>query len=204
MPEIQPNVNETVSSIEIFSLVIGLKKLLELIVKQSNLYLRRNGRNFTFAKKELKLFLRTNFAMAINKLPTVAIYWRVDNLIINDGIQNTMIRNRFCEILQNLHFADNRKDDKTDKVFKTGPGIDPLIPEILISSIDENMVKFKGRSGIKQYTTSKPVKWGFKFWFYCSSKSGYMYQIDIYLGRKQTPEFNLGLGKEVVLQLTKH
>ena len=65
------------------------------------------------------------------------------------------------------------------------------------------MVKFKGRSGIKQYTTSKPVKWGFKFWFYCSSKSGYMYQIDIYLGRKQTPEFNLGLGKEVVLQLMK-
>ena len=27
--------------------------------------------------------------------------------------------------------------------------------------------------------------------------------MDIYLGRKQTPEFNLGLGKEVVLQLTK-
>ena len=52
--------------------------------------------------------------MAINKLPTIAEYWRVDNLIGNDGIQNTMIRNRFCEILQNLHFADNRKDDKTD------------------------------------------------------------------------------------------
>ena len=27
--------------------------------------------------------------------------------------------------------------------------------------------------------------------------------MDIYLGRKQTPEFNLGLGEEVVLQLTK-
>ena len=27
--------------------------------------------------------------------------------------------------------------------------------------------------------------------------------IDIYLGRKQTPEFNLGLGKDVVLQLMK-
>ena len=43
-------------------------------------------------------------------------------------------------------------------------------------------------------------KWGFKFLF---SKSGYLYQMDIYLGRKQTPEFNLGLGEEVVLQLTK-
>ena len=43
----------------------------------------------------------------------------------------------------------------------------------------------------------------FKFWFRCSSKSGYLYQIDIYLGRKQTPEFSLSLGEEVVLQLTK-
>ena len=44
---------------------------------------------------------------------------------------------------------------------------------------------------------------GLKFWFRCSTKSGYLYQMDIYSGRKQTPEFNLGLGEEVVLQLTK-
>ena len=69
--------------------------------------------------------------------------------------------------------------------------------------IDEHMVKFKGRSGMKQYIKSKPIKWGFKFWFRCSSKSGYLYQMDIYLGRKQTPEFNLGLGEEVLLLLTK-
>ena len=56
---------------------------------------------------------------------------------------------------------------------------------------------------MKQYIKSKPIKCGFKFWFRCSSKSGYLYQMDIYLGRKQTPEFNLGLGEEVALQLTK-
>ena len=65
------------------------------------------------------------------------------------------------------------------------------------------MVKFKDRSGMKQYIKSKPIKWGFEFWFGCSSKSGYLHQVDIYLGRKQTPEFNLGLGEEVALQLTK-
>ena len=85
--------------------------------------------------------------MVINKLPTIAEYWRVDNLIGNDGIQNTMIRNRFCEILQNLHFADNRKDDKTDKAFKMRPVIDYLnskFSEVLSNdseqSIDEHMV----------------------------------------------------------------
>ena len=64
--------------------------------------------------------------MAINKLPTIAEYWRVDNLIGNDGIQNAMNRNRFCQILQNLHFADNRKEDKADKDFKMRPLIDHL------------------------------------------------------------------------------
>ena len=121
-----------------------------------------------------------------------------------------MIWNRFCEILQNLHFADSGKDDKSDNAFKMRPVIDHLnskVFEVLSNvseqSIDEHMVKFKGRSGMKQYIKSKPIKWSFKFWFRCSSKSGYLYQMDIYLGRKQTPEFNLGLGEEVVLQLMK-
>ena len=122
-----------------------------------------------------------------------------------------MIRNSFCEILQNLHFADEKKDDKTDKTFKMRPVIDHLnskFSEVLSNdseeSIDEHMVKFRGRSGIKQYIKLKPIKWGFKFWFHCPSKSRYLYQMDIYLGRKQTPEFNLGLGEEAILQLTKN
>ena len=69
--------------------------------------------------------------------------------------------------------------------------------------IDRQVMKFKDRFGIKQYIKSKPVKWGFKSWFYFSSKSGYLHQMDIYLGRQQTPQFSLGLGEEVVLQLTK-
>ena len=200
MPEIQPHLNEKVPPIEIFSLVTSLKELLDLIVEQSNLYAHQNGRNFTVTKEELKAFLGINFVMAINKLPTIAEYWRVDNLIGNDGIQNTMIRNRFCEIFQNLHFADKRKDCKTDKAFKMRPVRDHLnskFSEVLSNdskqSTDEHMVKFKCRSGMKQYIKSKPIKWSFKFWFCCSSKSGYLYQMDIYLGRKQTPEFNLGL-----------
>ena len=88
VPEIQPNLNETVSTIEIFSLVTGIEELLELIIEQSNLYAHQNGRNFTFTKEELKEFFGINFVMAINKLATIAEYWRVDNLIGNSGIQN--------------------------------------------------------------------------------------------------------------------
>ena len=76
-----------------------------------------------------------------------------------------MIRNRFCEILQNLHFADNREDDKTDNTFKMKPVIDHLkskFSEVLSNdseqSMDKHMVKFKGRSGMKQYIKSKRKK----------------------------------------------
>ena len=103
VPEIQTNLNETVSPTEIFSLVTGHGELLELIVEQSNLYAHQNGRNFAVTQEKLKAFLGMNFVMGINKLPAIAEFWRVDKLIGNDGIQNTMIRNHFCEILQNLH-----------------------------------------------------------------------------------------------------
>ena len=43
------------------------------------------------------------------------------NLIGNDGVQNTMIPNHFCEVFQNLHFTDKRKDDKTEKAFIMRP-----------------------------------------------------------------------------------
>ena len=210
VPEIQPNLNETVSPIEIVSLVTGLEELLKLLVEQSNLYADQNGRNFTVTKEELKAYLGINFVMAINKLPKIVWYWRVDNRICIGDIENTMIWKCFSEILQNLNFADIRKDDKTDKAFKMRPVIDHLnlkFSEVPLNdseqSIDEPMVKFKGRSGMKQYIKSQTIKWGFKFWFRCPSKSGYLYQMDIYLWRKQIPEFSLGLGEEIVFQLTK-
>ena len=61
MPEIQPNLNETLSPTEILYLVTELEELLELIVEQSNLYAHQNGRNFTVTKEELKAFLGINF-----------------------------------------------------------------------------------------------------------------------------------------------
>ena len=118
MPEVQLNSNGNVSPIEIYSVVTGLKEQLELIVKQSNRYANQNGRNVTVNKEELKAFLGIN--LTINKLPTFAEHLTVDNLIGCDSIQNT---NRFCETLQNLYCANNRKNDKTGQGFKMRPVI---------------------------------------------------------------------------------
>ena len=46
---------------------------------------------------------------------------------------------------------------------------------------------------------SKPMKWGFKFWFCCGAKSGYLYEFNMYLGKKANIIF--GLGESVILSL---
>ena len=66
-------------------------------------------------------------------------------------------------------------------------------------SIDERMIKFKGRH-MRQYIKSKPVKWGFKMWMRCGATSGYTYEMDMYVGKKIRIE--VGLGENVVLDLT--
>ena len=69
-------------------------------------------------------------------------------------------------------------------------------------SIDEHMTKFKGRMSCKQYMKNKPIKWGFKWWCRCCSKTGYLYEFDLYLGKKEKAE--LRLGETVVLNLSKN
>ena len=52
----------------------------------------------------------------------------------------------------------------------------------------------------KQYMKSKPIKWGFKCWCRFCSKTGYLYELDLYLGKKEKTEE--GLGETVVLDLS--
>ena len=54
---------------------------------------------------------------------------------------------------------------------------------------------------MKQYIKSKSIKWGFKFWFCCSNKSDYQYQMK--LMKERNTRVQSRFGEEVVLQLTK-
>ena len=64
------------------------------------------------------------------------------------------------------------------------------------------MIKFKGYNIIRQYVKGKPIKWGFKMWCRCASKSGYLLKCDLYTGKKCS-YVQYGLGEAVVLQLTE-
>ena len=68
-------------------------------------------------------------------------------------------------------------------------------------AIDEHMIKFKGQHSMKQYRPLKLIKKGFKMWCRNDSATGYLFQFDIYIGKKENREG--GLGENVAMQLSR-
>ena len=126
----------------------------------------------------------------------------------NEGIRNVLTRTRFLEILQNLHFGDNNTSDTSDKGYKLrivmnhlNKAFQAAMSDADRQSIDEHVTKFKGRNSCKQYIKNKPIKWGFKWWCRCSSTTGYLYDFNLYLGKKEKTEIELC--ESVVLNLSQ-
>ena len=69
------------------------------------------------------------------------------------------------------------------------------------NSIDEAMIRFKGRSMLKQYMPKKPIKRGFKVWVRADSHNGYICDVDVYTGKQDSVE--TALGSKVVKKLTR-
>ena len=63
------------------------------------------------------------------------------------------------------------------------------------------MIKFKGRSSIKQYLPLKPIKRGYKVWCLCDPITGYLFNYQIYLGKEETSRKEIPLGERVVFDL---
>ena len=101
-----------------------------------------------------------------------------------------------CQISRYLHFVDNdhlaqRGDPAHDRLGKVRPLIDHLSSkfETLYEpskkvAVDEAMIKFQGRSSLKQYMPQKPIKRGIKVWVLGDNSNGYFSRLDIYTGRK--------------------
>jgi len=122
---------------------------------------------------------------------------------------------RFLKLIRFFHINDNSKmptrGPDFDKLFKVRPLINHL--QAMYSSlecpsrhlsIDESMIAFKGRSGMKQYMPMKPIKRGFKVWALADSASGYLINFDIYTGKNNYNLTEFGLGENVVLNLGQY
>ena len=93
-------------------------------------------------------------------------------------------RNRFLQILSNIHINDNNAmpQGNKDKLYKLRPLINSLNDNFIklnnVShqvSIDESMILFKGRSPLKQHNPMKPIKSENKVWS-MADMDGYLYK----------------------------
>ena len=114
-------------------------------------------------------------------------------------------------ILRFLHFVDNNSvlpwAEDRDQLFKIRQVIEELVRQFQQNyiltreiSIDETMVKFKGRKFFRQFLPSKPIRFGFKLFTLAESKSGYIWNFEVYTGRKGEAEQNQT--KNVVVRIT--
>ena len=194
--------------------------ILDKILSETNLYINQKERNISpVTREELLGFLGINLVMAYHKLPSWTDYWKNDQDLCVLFISATMTRNRFAEILSNLHVNDNLNipEGNKDKLYKLRPLIEAINNKYRklynVSrrlSVDESMILFKGRHSIKQYNPMKPIKRGYKLWMR-ADMDGYITKFDVYQGKvsdasKSSAEddesSNFGLGENVVKEMT--
>lgn len=190
--------------------------VMNLISVQTNLYAHQNNaKNWTDTNAtEIKALLGIHLLMSLHPLPQETQYWSSDPLYHVQPIADIMPLKRYKKLMECFHLNDNTKASKRDepgydKLFKLRPLIDLLNDrfsrECSMSksqSIDECMVKFKGRSSLKQYMPMKPIKRGYKIWARADSSSGYLYQFEVYCGKTEGV-VEVGLGPNVVLRLSE-
>ena len=106
-----------------------------------------------------------------------------------------MPRNRYQLLNAFLHFNKNdlriaRGEEGYDPLLKVRPLINIIDPRYLSAyapdkelSIDESMIKFKGRIFFRQYLPAKPTMWGIKTFALCESNTGYGLKFMVYTGK---------------------
>ena len=192
---------------------------MEKIVEESNRYANQVMGDEKFNKwtkvtvEELEAFLGFHILMDIIHLPAVDDYWRGDPLLHYAPIADRITRDRFRELSCYLHFVDNdtlvpRDSPGYDRLGKVKPLIDHLSKKLeklyqphREVAINEAMIKFQGRSSLKQYNPMKPIKRGIKVWVLADSHKGYFVKFQVYTG-KEGNRVEHGLGERVVKTLT--
>jgi len=190
------------------------EEVLQLLAEQTNLYAQQSKTRHWegTTTDEIKAFLGLLIAMGTHGLPTFRMFWSTDPLFRVQPVADIMTRQRFMKLVGNLHVNDNsaavpRGDPTYDHLHK----IRPLLTKMNANfhkqavssssqSIDESMIRFKGRASFRQYMPLKPIKRGYKVWVRADAKTGYIYQFQLYTGKNDGD--GAGLASRVVKQLT--
>ena len=196
-------------------------ELISLIVTETNRYAKQclesrqdddeNELQWETNEEEIKAYIGFTLLMGLNRVSDLYDYWSTNTVFHYFPIASRISRKRFLEVKRYLHFVDNTKliphgKDGYDKLGKIKPVIEAVREKSIKnfmphreSSIDEAMIRFKGRSSLKQYLPMKPIKRGIKVWVRADSHNGYISEFYIYKDNIITQN----LGEKVVEKLSR-
>lgn len=120
---------------------------------------------------------------------------------------------RFLKITRLLHVNDNtmmpkKGENEYDRLFKIRPFLDYNSKRFKLlfdpsRNLSMSMVKYKGRSSLKQYMPMKPIKRGFKVWVIACAVTGYCLGMSVYEGAEGKTDTTMTLGERasIIYQL---
>ncbi|GFW28571.1 piggyBac transposable element-derived protein 4 [Trichonephila clavipes] len=182
------NLNCSATKLDVF-LKLFPKSLMIWISQCTNQQLKKLGQTIhPTDPSEIMLVLGCMLVMSYNKVPKFSHYWSSNPSLGNIAIKNAISRDRCKTLLSKLYFTEPENASKTYYIDEVVSCLKQTFKqcrsESSYQSIDESMAKFKGRSSLKQYMPMKPVKRGLKIWQRCDSKTGYVYDMNIYSGKE--------------------
>lgn len=176
-------------------------EIIQLLVEETNLYSAellksvvsphsrlKQWENVT--PTEMKTFLGIIMWMGLCPKPSIASYWKTNNIIYISNIPKFMKRKRFELLLRTFHCSYNALCPPGDRLFKVNKLLDLLLSKFKMARapkqsmcIDESMIPFTGRLSFKQYIQNKTHKYGIKLFKLCIDNF-YTVGIKIYAGKE--------------------
>ena len=154
-------------------------------------YADENGQWIPTTREEMYKFIALLIFQAYYKLPAIRDYWRTTSLF-DGNYARAMIPNRvrfeslLCflkavdpaienagDCLRKVRFLYDHMQQRCQALYKPGQFV----------SVDERMIKCKGRVTFKQYLPKKPVKWGFKVFAVCDAATAMLCNFQTYTGQ---------------------
>ena len=150
-------------------------------------------------RSDIRGWLGICILMGCKRLPGVRQYWmRSQPFLYCQLISSIMSCERWEDITRCLHLVDNSSvvrdvnDPRFDRIAKTRWLVEMFVTvskeiynlerEI---TVDECVIPYKGRyCFIRQFMPDKPARFGIKVWMLASSKSRFVWQMEVYFGER--------------------
>ncbi|GBM01172.1 PiggyBac transposable element-derived protein 4 [Araneus ventricosus] len=144
-------------------------------------------------EKELRLFFSVLFLQGIVKKPKQEYYWSKRHILQTPIFQQVIQKVRFILLMKFLHFTNNEEFDKDNhpwpklnKIYDIMEHLRNKFRNLYIPdknlSIDESLMRFKGRLSWKMFIAKKRARFGLKFFVVCEVGTGYIADFLIYTG----------------------